>query len=474
MPDPQAQTITSFDDIPARDRRRIMRRVTVAWVIGSVWFVVALPGAALNTFAEKLGATATTFGWIAAMPAVAAILGIPAAWLIDHSGERKRIFLIATLAQRLLTAVLVLLPIWFGIDSPVALGVFMGVWFIMWALQQLGGAAWVSWMADLIPERIRGRYFARRRQWGLLSGIPAAIIAGVLLDWTRGSPFQLHVIVGIFVVICVFGVVDIAMFFKVPHVLQKPASDLSMGRRLAMPFVQKEFLLGSLYGGLSNLTWLPMSMFTMRYLSEQVKTTSLQLQLITIAVPMVSMLLVLSMLGAAVDRMGRRPLLATTVIGLIPVSVLWCFVDAETLWLGYALASAGVMLWAATEVGNFNTVLQFSRGNGSGFMAVNMLILSLFGVVGGVASGWYLDWVGKNAVVATLPLLGPVSGFESLFLLLAATRVLQLFLLPMLHEPSAAPIIHTWGFMLRDLCDSALHPITWLRRRREPMPRDEA
>jgi hypothetical protein len=42
--------------------------------------------------------------------------------------------------------------------------------------------AWVSWMADLVPIRIRGRYFSRRKQVGMFVGAIVTIGVGVLLD----------------------------------------------------------------------------------------------------------------------------------------------------------------------------------------------------------------------------------------------------------------------------------------------------
>jgi len=64
----------------------------------------------------------------------------------------------------------------------VALNLFIPLLFLMYAGGAVGGPGWVSWMADVVPARVRGRYFSRRRQWSVLTALPAAWFTGWLLD----------------------------------------------------------------------------------------------------------------------------------------------------------------------------------------------------------------------------------------------------------------------------------------------------
>ena len=49
----------------------------------------------------------------------------------------------------------------------------------------LGNNAWVAWMGELVPKRIRGRYFGKRTGLCMLGGGLAAAAVGLLLDWAR-------------------------------------------------------------------------------------------------------------------------------------------------------------------------------------------------------------------------------------------------------------------------------------------------
>ena len=74
-----------------------------------------------------------------------------------------------------------LVPLWivsrYGrAQIDVAMGVFLLLVFLMHVAGNVGGPAWVSWMADLVPGRVRGKYFSRRRQLGILPALPVALL----------------------------------------------------------------------------------------------------------------------------------------------------------------------------------------------------------------------------------------------------------------------------------------------------------
>ncbi|MGC4075099.1 MAG: MFS transporter [Nibricoccus sp.] len=141
-----------------------------------------------------------------------------------------------------------LVPLWivlhFGQSySPLAVFSFLTLVFLMQVGQGVGSPAWVSWMADIVPDRVRGRYFARRRQWGILSAIPAALIAGYLLDRYSGASTEtiLWTCAGIFCVAACFGIVDIALFHFVPHA-NRPKPRQPILRQLFHPLKNRRFV----------------------------------------------------------------------------------------------------------------------------------------------------------------------------------------------------------------------------------------
>ena len=130
--------------------------------------------------------------------------------------------------------------------------------------------------------------------------------------------------------------------------------------------------------------------FATLYLIERAGASNLSAQLILVATPMGAAGRVLRW-GKAADRIGKRPLIVAATMGLIPISIGWCFVSAGTLWLAYILSALTAALWAAIEVVNLNLVLEASsdsRAAGGCYAAVNTVIVNVAGCLGGLGAGF--------------------------------------------------------------------------------------
>src|SRR6185436_5665550 len=114
-------------------------------------------------------------------------------------------------------------------------------------------------------------------------------------------------------------------------------------------------------------------------------------QMMLITAPALAQLLVFGAWGRAADRMGKRPVLILAGLGLVPVGLGWCFVTRGQIWLGYVLSAMGAALWAGVEVANLNLVLEMAgseeEGRGTGYVAVNSVIVNVAGCLGGLAAG---------------------------------------------------------------------------------------
>ncbi|CAN5524330.1 hypothetical protein BH09PLA1_BH09PLA1_34240 [soil metagenome] len=454
---------------------RAMSLVTLAWVFGSVW-MTATSGAPLTQFARSLGASNFQFGLLAALPFIASLLSLPASVLIDRTGKRKRIFLWGLYAQRVLWIPIALAPVWMiyraGTSAaPAALVLSLWLIFLMHAMAAVGSPAWVSWMADLVPERVRGKYFSRRRQWGILSAIPAAWIAGWLLDRpqvtgaTNAGFITIVCCAIIFVCAAIFGIVDIAMFHFVDEIPVSPHPKASLFKSFAAPLRNRSFLW---FGGfVATLTFAVsfMGQFLTLFLIEKLHISNRSTQMMLLIAPMIAQLITLPAWGAAVDRFGKRPVLAISALALVPVAFGWCLMNGSTvngygtlaIWMGYALAAAGAALWAGVEVANFNLVLEFSGSDehgapGSSYVAVNSVIVNLAGCAGGLDSGLVAQSLKNWAWETGFASLGTFSFYEVLFVLSGALRLLSVVIfLPRIHEPQARPAREALRFMTANI-----------------------
>jgi MFS family permease len=458
--------------------RRAVTLVTAAWVFGSV-FVNLTSGAPLTLFATHLGATNFEFGLLTAIPFLTSLLSLPASLLTERLGQRRRIFLWGLYSLRLMWFPLALLPLWmvghYGLEQRRhAMMLFLLLFTLMNCGQAVGGPAWTSWMADIVPDRLRGRYFSYRRQWGNLSGLPAALLAGWLLDVPslNGTPMRvMGVCAALFVVGAVCGNIDIAHFHFVPEPPRAPQRGAKLMRSFAAPLKDRKFLWFAAFVGTMTFAISFMGQFVTLYLVEQVKLKNLGTQVVTLAAPMIAQLLVLPVWGMAADRMGKKPLLKIASFGLVPVGLGWCLIKPDMAggaWLGAALSGLGAALWAGFEVANLNMTLEMSGAQGEGgsaYVAVNSVIINVAGCLGGLAAGFIgmalSDWSW------TVPGFKTVTFYDVLFVLSGVLRLLAAAVfLPRLAEPAARPTIHTLRYMTaniyNNLYSAVLMPMRWV------------
>ena len=166
-------------------QRRCARRL--AYWNGAVWAIGnGLASSTLVIYlAMELGVARVGLGigMIKAAPRIAGLLRLAAPALIAGLGGRKRFCLGAYLASGvvLLGLPLAAAPGWLP-SADASLAALVLLWCVYHLLEYLGTVALWSWLADLVPLRIRGRFIGRRQRW-LVAGQAAAMLAAGLFTW---------------------------------------------------------------------------------------------------------------------------------------------------------------------------------------------------------------------------------------------------------------------------------------------------
>jgi MFS family permease len=442
--------------------RNTLGLITLAWMFGSVWFTTTT-GEPLTLFAQKLGASNFEFGLLTALPFLASLMAVPGSLLIEWTGRRKRVFVWSLYVQRAMWFAIAMVPMWIisrsgTLTGGAALTVFLWLMLIMHAAGALGGPAWLGWMADVVPSRLKGKYFSRRRQWGILTAVPAALFVGWFLDHRvpDNSMAILRWCAIFFLASAVCGLMDIQLFQHVPAAPRPPKRGRDVLQALKAPFGNRQFVLYSAFAGVLTFAVTFLGQFATLYLLEKVGVANMGVQMVLVVTPMVAQLLVLGAWGRAADRMGKRPLLILASAGLVPVGVAWCFVTPSTLWLGYLLSGLGAALWTGVEVANMNLVLEHSapagaNSGGSSFAAINSVIINIAGCAGGLAAGVIAQVLG-NWHWQLHPGSKTFSFYDVLFALSGLLRLLgAVAFIPLLCEPSAQSAWHTGRYILNGL-----------------------
>lgn len=163
--------------------RRSLRACTAEGVAAEV-VAACSGGAALTGWALHLGCGAALVGLLGALPFLAQVLHFPAARLVERFGARRVAVLSIAVARQAFLPLLVLPLLPAGLDT--SRGVLVAVAAAHHGLAMICNNAWLAWMGELVPGRVRGRYFGRRTAVCTAAGGAAALVAGALLDRAPG------------------------------------------------------------------------------------------------------------------------------------------------------------------------------------------------------------------------------------------------------------------------------------------------
>ncbi|MES2744926.1 MAG: MFS transporter [Bdellovibrionota bacterium] len=163
----------------AKGLRSLMIDGTASTIMGSL-----TGGAFLVTYALLLGASNLAIGLIAAAAPLSQVMQIPAIFMIEKLRLRKRIVVLFSAAGRSFLLVCALLPF---INYPqYRVHIFVLALFLYNALGSISACAWNSWMHDLIPQSIMGRFFGKRLAVSTAFAAFLSLGAGVWIDYSLG------------------------------------------------------------------------------------------------------------------------------------------------------------------------------------------------------------------------------------------------------------------------------------------------
>ena len=140
----------------------------------------------LTAFALIFGASNEQIGLIAAIPYLSVILTeLPGAKLLEFI-SRKWISFFSIIFSRSFWVFIILIPFLFN-KNPV---LFIIIFYLLIKIVELvSEPSWISLMADITPEKIRGRYFGFRNMLINSFGSLAALIGGFYLDFYPKESF---------------------------------------------------------------------------------------------------------------------------------------------------------------------------------------------------------------------------------------------------------------------------------------------
>jgi MFS family permease len=432
--------------------RRSLRACTAEGVFAELVSAFA-GGALLTAWAIHLHAGPLFTGVLVALPQIAQLCHLPGAWITRRLGHRRAcLWLVGSSRQvGLLLALLPFLPIGDGARRMVllaiaALGAALGV---------LGNNAWVAWMGELVPRRIRGRYFGQRTGICMLGGALAAGVSGLLLDTARRHELVGVALAGLQLLACVCGIVTVLLMRRQhdPAATTADAPTTAVDLRDAFAPFRDGRVRGLL---LYHLTWnaavgVAGSFFAL-YMVRDLKMGYAMLAVHGGAIAAIRML-VAPLWGVLIDRLGARPVLAACSFFIASIPFFWFLPRPDHLWpLALDALLAGVF-WSGHALAAFALPLAVTSRRERPFYVAGLAATSGLAFAAATATGGLL----AAALPATVTLAGfSCRNLQILFLLSGLLRFAAAFLCLRIHEPAARGVGALWTAIIAPLARAPL------------------
>jgi MFS family permease len=424
------------------------------WAVGngltSTTLVVFL---ALELDAKNLG---LGISLILAMPHLVGLLRLTAPVLIGRIADRKTFCLGTFILSGLLLFCLPLVAAPNTLHSDeMSLAALVILWSLYHLMQYLGTIALFSWLADIAPLRIRGRFFGYRQRWLVAGEALGALGCGLFSYWWISGHKEYHPHMNWIGYAIPAGLGAWFMIAAiVPLWLMPRAEAVSTTRRtidwksFAKPFNDSRFLRLLLFG-----CWFSFSNGLTQTVQYSYTKDILKISLLAMLVVSTGMRLgqlsVSPWLGRMTDRMGNVPvmlfcLLATAQGPLFYVFSTprqpWWFVGAWILWIAYAglnIALPNLMLKLAPSAtagssGGMSSATGSASASNTPYIAAYFTVTGLCYAANTILGGWLFDRYGNS----TFTFVGGTLDYNQwIFLIGWAARCLGLLALLLVIEP---------------------------------------
>lgn len=414
--------------------RTSLRASTIDGVFATVFSNIA-GGVLLSNFLVELDASAIEVGMLASIPMLANLLQPIGAYFSERTNSRHNYCLWVYGPSRLLWLILVVgiaLFSWGKAETHQLINWTLAIVFLSHFLGAFGSASWLSWLAVLVPRRLRGRYFGLRNSAASLTSLVSVPILGWMVSAWGGGSIQgygivllLGIAAGIISLGFQFFMVDVnpQVQHQVPNEPQEAIETFNSPAWLEV-FKDPNFLRFLLYIGVwmfaVNLSAPFFNLYLLDNLSLDIRWVTLYNSLAAGA-----NMLMLVVWGRIADRVGNRPLLMFSGILVAITPLLWLGTSTNnwSLWLwlpALHLLTGGT--WAAIDLCSNNLQIGVApTRNQASYFAIAAAVAGVSGAIGTTAGG-------------LLTQFADYGGLPGLFALSSVVRLVALLPLIFVHE----------------------------------------
>lgn len=405
--------------------RTSLRASTIDSAFAAV-YTITTSGVLLSNFLVELHASPVAIGMLTSIPMLVNLIQPVGAYLSERITSRFQYSLWTNGPARLVWIILLLGIVafsWGLVNSQQLVILTLGILVVSSLSNGLGGASWLSWMAQIVPRRLRGRYFGLRNSVASLTNLICVPLAGLAISkWYSGAiqGYGVVVFVGILAAIISLG----CQYFQVdinPQQQNTLPDQISENKALSIEAIDRDlpntentetksdlalsgdsssgksifkdfnFLMFLLYFGLWAFAVNLGAPFFNYYLLD---TLDIDVSWVAIygSLRAGATLVMLILWGKLADKIGNRPILLIVGLVLALTPLLWLLVGNSPLdiwvWLPLLHILLGIT-WAGIDLCNNNIQLGIAPAKHQAiYFAIAAAVAGVSGALGTTIGGF--------------------------------------------------------------------------------------
>lgn len=364
-----------------------MRMWNVNGMLESVHSAITT-GVYTTGYALHLGASSAMIGFISASISIGQLLQAFSPLLIERLRRRKALCLLANSVSSSLWLPIAFIPFIFFEGSQLL--ALMACIALSKAAMSLVSPARQSWLTDLVPGEIRGRFVARQRSLTASAGLITSVCAGFFLSTYAVEDSQ-EGFSTLFVVAVVFSGFGVWAWSRIPEPQKSRGEDIPSTQLLRLPFRHGPFRrLMFLVSGRLLIAQIAAPFFTV-YMLRTLEVSYAQIAIFS-AIQTIATIIMNPFWGYLADKYGYKPVMSITAMGLALFPLGWGFVTLENYWIMVPLVQIwGGSMSAGWGTARFNLIVKTAPAvNRSAFLgcysAVSRGCAACGAILGGIAA----------------------------------------------------------------------------------------
>lgn len=351
--------------------------------------------------AVRLGATSVEQALVITLPLCVGTLGPLLSLALLGRFRRRKAVVVSAATLQALTLFTIVFTDTTGTLSPPLLIALASAYQVF---AQAAGTAWASWYGDLVPARMRGRYFATRNRIAQVATSGSLVVAGLLLqELEPGAAGAVAPGAGGLGYAIIFGAAG--LFRLVSAILlalsPEPPAQLLSDRRETLSFARSDEALPVrrilLFAAALQLTVYMASPYFGPFMLEELRLSYAEYMAGSLAVVVLKFASLPSW-GRLIDRHGARAafLLAVVLVALVPLPWLW----VRGVGMVIVAQSLSGLSWGGHEVSQFSLLLETSHARSRLHVFAMMSVFTgVAQLTGSLIGGWLLMSVDRNFLV---------------------------------------------------------------------------